>query len=97
MELRAMLSPVRVTNGDRNMLRFEEVLYGRRGVRLRDEHRPFLAAVEHAARELEASRTALAVAVRAAHDADVPLRAIAAAAGFSHEHVRRIAKAAHNQ
>jgi hypothetical protein len=78
------------------ILRFEEVLYGRKGVRLCEEHRPFLEAVERAADELEASRVALSVAVRAAHDADVPFRAIAAAAGFSHEQVRRIVKASRN-
>jgi hypothetical protein len=75
------------------MLKIEEVLYGRKGVRVRPEHRPYLRAVERANSRLETSRTALATAVRTAHDADVPFRAIAAAAGVSHEQARRIVKA----
>jgi hypothetical protein len=75
------------------MLRLDELLYGRKGVRLREEHRPYLEAVQRAASELEARRAALLEAVRAAHNADVPFRAIAGAAGVSHEHVRRMVKA----
>ncbi len=74
------------------MLSVREILYGRKGVRVREEHEPFLAAVKRAADELAASRTSLAAALRAAHEADVPLRAIAAAAGVSHEQVRRLCR-----
>jgi hypothetical protein len=70
------------------------VLYGRKGFRVREEHQPYLVAVEGAARELEASRSALAAAACSARAADVPFRAIAAAAGVSQEHVRRIVNVA---
>jgi hypothetical protein len=76
------------------MVSVGEILYGRKGVRVREEHGHYLAAVAHAARQLDASRAALTATVCSAHDADVPLRAIAAAAGVSHEQVRRIVKAA---
>jgi hypothetical protein len=76
------------------MLSVQEILYGRKGFRVREEHEPYLMTVERTARELEASRAALAAAIRAARDADVPFRAIAAAAGVSHEQARRIANAA---
>jgi hypothetical protein len=74
------------------VLTVREILYGRKGVRVREEHEPYLAAVKRAANELEASRDSFATALRAAHDADVPLRAIAAAAGVSHEQVRRLVR-----
>jgi hypothetical protein len=73
------------------MLSVEELLHGRKGVRLREEHQPYLAAVGDAAREYEARRAALATAIFRAREADVPFRAIAAVAGLSHEQVRRIA------
>jgi hypothetical protein len=73
------------------MLSVQELLHGRKGVRLREEHQPYLAAVADAAREYEARRTALATAIVKARGADVPFRAIAAVAGLSHEQVRRIA------
>jgi hypothetical protein len=76
------------------MVSIEEILYGRKGVRARAEHEPQLRAVERAAKEVEVSRAALRAAVCTAHEADVPFRAIAAAAGVSHEQVRRIVKAA---
>jgi hypothetical protein len=75
------------------MLTVQEILHGRKGVRLRDEHQPYLAAVGDAAREYEARRAALATAIVRAREADVPFRAIAAVAGLSHEQVRRIANA----
>jgi hypothetical protein len=75
------------------MLSVHELLYGRKGVRLREEHEPFLVAVGDAAREYEAGRVALAIAIVTAREADVPFRAIAAVAGLSHEQVRRIANA----
>jgi hypothetical protein len=76
------------------MLSVQEILYGRKGFRVREEHEPYLITLERTARELEASRGALAAAVCSAHEADVPFRAIAAAAGVSHEQARRIVKAA---
>lgn len=76
------------------MLSAHEILFGRKGFRVREEHQPYLEAVERAARDLEGSRHAVAAAVCSAHDADVPFRAIAAAAGVSHEQARRIVKAA---
>jgi hypothetical protein len=79
------------------MLTAQEVLYGRKGFRVREQHQPYLVAVEGATRKLKASRTALAAAVCSAHDADVPFRAIAAAAGVSHEQVRRIVNAARRE
>ncbi len=72
------------------MRRVEELFYGRKRVRAREEHEPYLRVVEEAAAALDASRTGLTAAVRAARDADVPFRAIAAAAGVSHEQIRRI-------
>jgi hypothetical protein len=75
------------------MLSVQEILYGRKGVRLREDHEPYLAAVGVAAREYEARRAALVTAIVRAREADVPFRAIAAVAGFSHEQVRRIANA----
>ena len=75
------------------MLTVQELLHGRKGVRLREEHQPYLAAVRDAAREYETRRTALATAIFNAREADVPFRAIAAVAGLSHEQVRRIASA----
>ena len=71
-----------------------EILYGRRGFRVRAEHEPVLAAVHDAARAAETAREALAAAIRSARDADVPFRAIAAAAELSHEQIRRIVAAA---
>jgi hypothetical protein len=47
--------------------------------------------VERAAAKAAASREALEAAIRAARAQGVPLRTIAAAAGLSHEQVRRIA------
>ena len=75
------------------MLSVQEILYGRKGVRLREEHEPYLAAVRGAATEYEARRAALATAIVRAREVDVPFRAIAAVAGLSHEQVRRIANA----
>jgi hypothetical protein len=75
------------------LLRIEEVLYGRKGVRLRAEHLPYLEKVEDEATQFGAQRARLASAIRAAHEADVPFRAIAAAAGISHEQARRMVKA----
>ena len=75
------------------MLTVQELLHGRKGVRLREEHQPYLAAVADAAREYEARRAALATAIFTARKVDVPFRAIAAVAGLSHEQVRRIASA----
>jgi hypothetical protein len=75
------------------MLSVQELLHGRKGVRLREEHEPYLAAVGNAAREYAARRAALATAILRAREADVPFRAIAAVAGLSHEQVRRIANA----
>lgn len=75
------------------MLSVQELLYGRRGVRLREEHEPYLAAVGDAAGEYQARRAALATAIVRAREAEVPFRAIAAVAGLSHEQVRRIANA----
>jgi hypothetical protein len=72
------------------VLSLHDVLYGRKGVRVRAEHEAYLEAVADAAREVEKSRAALSAAVCGARDADVPFRAIAAAAGVSHEQVRRI-------
>jgi hypothetical protein len=82
-----------VTNGDREVLSVQQILYGRKGFRVREEHEPYLDAVERAARDLEQSRNAVAAAMCSAHEADVPFRAIAAAAGVSHEQARRIVKA----
>jgi hypothetical protein len=82
-----------VTRRDSRMLSVQELLYGRKGVRLRVEHEPYLAAVGDAAREYEARRAALTTAIVRAREADVPFRAIAVVAGLSHEQVRRIAKA----
>ena len=82
-----------VTKRDRRMLSVQELLYGRKGVRLREEHEPYLAVVGDAAREYETGRAALATAIVRAREADVPFRAIAAVAGLSHEQVRRIANA----
>jgi hypothetical protein len=75
------------------VLSLYEVLYGRRGVRVREEHEAYLDAVADAARDVERSRAALSAALCRARDADVPFRAIAAAAGVSHEQVRRIVRA----
>jgi hypothetical protein len=75
------------------VLSVQELLHGRKGVRLRAEHEPYLAAVGKTAREYEARRAALATAIFRAREADVPFRAIAAVAGLSHEQVRRIASA----
>jgi hypothetical protein len=75
------------------MLSVQELLHGRKGVRLREEHQPYLEAVGNAASEYEASRVALATAIFRAREADVPFRALAAVAGLSHEQVRRIASA----
>jgi hypothetical protein len=71
-----------------------EILYGRKGFRVCEEHKPYLITLERTARGLEAGRAALAAAVCSAHEADVPFRAIAAAAGVSHEQARRIVKTA---
>jgi hypothetical protein len=79
------------------MLTVQEILHGRKGVRLREEHQPYLAAVQDAAREYNARRTALATAIFTAREADVPFRAIAAVAGLSHEQVRRIASAGRHE
>jgi hypothetical protein len=67
-----------------------EVLYGRKAYRVRDDDRPRLDHVTKAANELQTARNNLDEAVRSAHQADVPLRAIAAAANVSHEQVRRM-------
>jgi hypothetical protein len=72
------------------MATVSEVLYGRKAYRVGDRDRPHLDDVASAANELQAVRTKLDEAVRAAHQADVPLRAIAAAASVSHEQVRRM-------
>jgi hypothetical protein len=90
----ATLSEGQSQRGDAEVVKIEELLYGRKGVRLQAEHRPHLRRVEQEATRLEAQRTRLANAVAAARDADVPFRAIAAAAQISHEQVRRMINAA---
>ena len=72
----------------------DEILYGRKAYRVRDHDRPYLDRITDAAQELQVARTKLDNAVSSAHQADVPLRAIAAAANVSHEQVRRIVKRA---
>lgn len=69
-----------------------EIFYGRKAYRVREDNRPYLDEVTRAAADIEASRSNLARAIKTAHQADVPLRAIAAVANVSHEQVRRILK-----
>jgi hypothetical protein len=67
-----------------------EIFYGRQAYRVREGDRPYLEKLTLAAADIETSRNKLAHPIKTAHQADLPLRAIAAAANVSHEQVRRI-------
>jgi hypothetical protein len=56
----------------------------------RERHEGHLRAIRSATESLEASRRLLVEAMKAARDDHVSLRAIADAAGISHEQVRRM-------
>lgn len=82
-----------VTKGDKNAHRWRDLLWPRGipGLSLRSPpRRPHY----QRGQGTQAARTNLANAVSAAHEAGVPLRAIAAAANVSHEQVRLIVKRA---
>ena len=76
------------------MLSPTEVAYGRKAYRMRDRDRALTEPIAAAAAELGAAQDKLIQAIASAHRADVPLRAIAAAANISHEQARRLVKRA---
>ena len=74
------------------MVTLSELVYGRKGYRLRPHDEPLLEKVKAAADGVSKAQAELAQAIVTAHGADVPLRGISAAAGISHEQVRRIVR-----
>jgi|GraSoiStandDraft_60_1057301.scaffolds.fasta_scaffold383327_2 hypothetical protein len=76
------------------MLSLSEVAYGRKAYQVRDRDRALTEPIAAAAAELETAQDKLIQSIATARQADVPLRAIAAAANISHEQARRLVKRA---